>query len=94
MTRELLSYYDMVWLRRAYKEIGLKKLLLARHWLTSENNVPPKIRNRNYRLSRKLFLEYTSFYREHERCYLKEARAMLENKHWENKNKCVKLIGD
>jgi hypothetical protein len=27
-------------------------------------------------------------------CYLKEARAMLEGKHWQGKNKCVKLPGD
>lgn len=27
-------------------------------------------------------------------CYLKEAKAILRNKHWEGKNKCVKLEGD
>ena len=27
-------------------------------------------------------------------CYLKEARAILHGKHWEGKNKCVKLKGD
>lgn len=29
-----------------------------------------------------------------ERCYQREARAMLEGKHWEGKNRCVKLEGD
>lgn len=27
-------------------------------------------------------------------CYLKEARAMLQGKHWQGKNKCTKLVGD
>lgn len=27
-------------------------------------------------------------------CYLKEAKAMLGGKHWEGKNRCVKLEGD
>lgn len=27
-------------------------------------------------------------------CYIKEARAMLAGKHWEGKNRCVKLPGD
>ena len=27
-------------------------------------------------------------------CYRKEARAILEGKHWEGKNRCVKLPGD
>lgn len=27
-------------------------------------------------------------------CYLKEARAMLQGKHWQGKNRCVKLPGD
>jgi len=28
------------------------------------------------------------------KCYLAEARATLEDKHWEGKNKCTKLPGD
>jgi hypothetical protein len=27
-------------------------------------------------------------------CYMKEARAILEGKHWQGKNRCVKLVGD
>jgi endogenous inhibitor of DNA gyrase (YacG/DUF329 family) len=27
-------------------------------------------------------------------CYIKEAKAMMEGKHWEGKNLCVKLLGD
>jgi hypothetical protein len=29
-----------------------------------------------------------------EDCYIKEAKAMIEGKHWEGKNLCVKLPGD
>jgi hypothetical protein len=35
-----------------------------------------------------------SFYEQHKKCYRKEARAMLEGKHWQGKNRCVKLPGD
>jgi hypothetical protein len=35
-----------------------------------------------------------TFWAEHKKCYLKEARAILEGKHWEGKNRCVKLKGD
>jgi|GEM_PF-2125269 len=31
---------------------------------------------------------------QHPDCYLEEARAMLMGKHWEGKNRCVKLPGD
>jgi len=31
---------------------------------------------------------------QHEECYLKEAKAMIRGKHWEGKNRCVKLEGD
>ena len=31
---------------------------------------------------------------EFESCYHKEARAILEGKHWQGKNRCVKLPGD
>lgn len=34
------------------------------------------------------------FFAQHKKCYKKEAKAMLEGKHWEGKNKCVTLIGD
>ena len=34
------------------------------------------------------------FLKDHKDCYLIEAKAILENKHWKGKNKCVKLIGD
>lgn len=27
-------------------------------------------------------------------CYVKEARAIIEGKHWQGKNKCVQLLGD
>jgi hypothetical protein len=27
-------------------------------------------------------------------CYLREAKAILEGKHWQGKNRCVKLPGD
>jgi len=33
-------------------------------------------------------------YLDHPACYLQEAKAMLEGKHWQGKNKCVKLPGD
>lgn len=38
--------------------------------------------------------ENGSFYKEHSKCYLKEARAMIRGKHWEGKNRCVKLPCD
>ena len=31
---------------------------------------------------------------EHAACYVKEAQAILAGKHWEGKNRCVKLRGD
>jgi len=34
------------------------------------------------------------FFEEHKKCYQKEARTILEGKHWEGKNRCVKLSGD
>ncbi len=49
----------------------------------------------DYKIVRKgLVSKPGSFLEEHEECYLKEAKAMLENKNWQGKNRCVKLIGD
>ena len=35
-----------------------------------------------------------SFFEAHSDCYLAEAKAIIQGKHWEGKNKCVKLPGD
>jgi hypothetical protein len=35
-----------------------------------------------------------AFLIKHPDCYLKEARAIIRGKHWEGKNRCVKLPGD
>jgi hypothetical protein len=35
-----------------------------------------------------------SFLKANRRCYNAEARAIVEGKHWEGKNKCIKLLGD
>jgi len=35
-----------------------------------------------------------AFYELYTDCYLREAKAMIEGKHWEGKNRCVKLPGD
>lgn len=34
------------------------------------------------------------FYELYRDCYLREAKAMIQGKHWEGKNRCVKLPGD
>lgn len=60
-----------------------------------------RIREHNF-CSYLCYVEYRQAHREyHARpgkivhsCYLKEARAILEGKHWQGKNRCVKLEGD
>lgn len=38
--------------------------------------------------------EYLATFNAHRKCYLKEAHAILEGKHWRGKNRCVTLLGD
>jgi glucan-binding YG repeat protein len=44
--------------------------------------------------TRRMTEEQRKHLEEHADCYTKEAIAILEEKHWEGKNKCVKLPGD
>jgi len=53
------------------------------------------MRNRNIYLKKTLNVAPPGkFFADHKDCYLKEARAILANKHWKDKNRCVKLVGD
>lgn len=51
-------------------------------------------RPKTYELPKTPIAPNGAFFEEHKDCYLKEARAMIEGKHWEGKNRCVKLPGD
>lgn len=70
-------------------------LMLANRRLLSPNKV------RGFRTNRRLVKrrvprteDPVEFFEKHADCYLAEAKAILEGKHWEGKNKCVKLADD
>lgn len=67
--------------KKVSEKLDLRKTIVCKH-RTKIVHTPPPAPDPG------LFFD---LYRE---CYLKEAKAMLEGKHWEGKNKCIKLKGD